>query len=254
MIRFRCKECGKKLKASEEIIGRKVECTRCESVETVPESDNLTKPKQPKIRLAANRPKPTQVKAAASLGGSKTANLDQPVELFGHSSSGSAPTKNFEPRFKVVTPKKSQLRRWVLFGLIALFAASATGVYMNLGWIMDVRRRFSTDYENLPEVVYYRNNVIKLEKSRRMMYIAGRNCFAVMGEADGERSELEEYNSSIHALTTKSGLIDEVETLFRSGKDTQARALLVKTARKLKSHLADVEQRTKTYIKLTQGR
>lgn len=48
MIRFRCRECGKKLKAEEEIIGRKVRCTRCENVEIVPPEDNLAKRHQPK--------------------------------------------------------------------------------------------------------------------------------------------------------------------------------------------------------------
>lgn len=43
MIRFRCKKCGKKLKADDEIIGRKVKCTRCEKVTRVPKTDNLAK-------------------------------------------------------------------------------------------------------------------------------------------------------------------------------------------------------------------
>lgn len=43
MIRFRCKKCGKKLKADDEIIGRKVKCTRCDKVARVPPTDNLAK-------------------------------------------------------------------------------------------------------------------------------------------------------------------------------------------------------------------
>ena len=41
MIRFRCRECGKKLKAEEDIVGRKVKCTRCKNIETVPPEDRL---------------------------------------------------------------------------------------------------------------------------------------------------------------------------------------------------------------------
>ncbi|MFK7765648.1 MAG: hypothetical protein AB8B55_00295 [Mariniblastus sp.] len=43
MIRFRC-HCGKKMKAEEEIIGRKVKCPRCDRVAIVPEEDNLERP------------------------------------------------------------------------------------------------------------------------------------------------------------------------------------------------------------------
>ena len=43
MIRFRCKTCGKKLKADERIAGRRVHCTKCESVEIVPQEATSTK-------------------------------------------------------------------------------------------------------------------------------------------------------------------------------------------------------------------
>lgn len=51
LIRFRC-ECGKKLKATRDIIGRKVQCTQCPRIHRVPESDRLG-PKPTK------KPKPT---------------------------------------------------------------------------------------------------------------------------------------------------------------------------------------------------
>ena len=40
LIRFRC-ECGKKLKADPDIIGKKVQCTKCPRIHRVPESDRL---------------------------------------------------------------------------------------------------------------------------------------------------------------------------------------------------------------------
>ena len=46
MIRFRC-HCGKKMKAEEEIIGRKVKCPRCDRVAIVPKSDSLERPPDP---------------------------------------------------------------------------------------------------------------------------------------------------------------------------------------------------------------
>lgn len=53
LIRFRC-ECGKKLKATRDIIGKKVRCTKCVRTHLVPESDRLT-PK--KTEPASKRPK-----------------------------------------------------------------------------------------------------------------------------------------------------------------------------------------------------
>jgi len=43
MIRFRCCQCGKKLKAPEEYSGRQVQCTGCSLVQTVPELEGETR-------------------------------------------------------------------------------------------------------------------------------------------------------------------------------------------------------------------
>src|SRR5487761_1281606 len=41
MIRFNCTDCGKRLKAPEEYVGRQVQCSGCNGVQTVPASDEL---------------------------------------------------------------------------------------------------------------------------------------------------------------------------------------------------------------------
>ena len=251
MIRFRCKECGKKLKATEEIVGRQVKCTRCDSVETVPEVDNVAKPKQPETRLTANKPKSPRFKTDPLIDKPKTFNLDQPVELFGHSAASSASSEHFEPKFKVVTRKQSNLRRWMLLGFIGIFVVATVAVLFNLNWILDGRRKLSTDYENLHEVVYYRNVATRLEKSRRFMYIAGRTFIAMNAGTDEDIKELEEYNATIEALTNKSDMYETVESLFRRGKDDEAKALLIKTARELKQHQIEVEKKTREYDEKT---
>jgi phage FluMu protein Com len=253
MIRFRCKECGKKLKADDEIVGRKVKCTRCDSIESVPESDNLAKSQQSQIRLDANKPKPKSFKTDVGTGTMNPGNPDQPIHLFGHSAVRSTPTEHFEQRFQVVTRKPSNLRRWILLGLIGVFSVAVVAVLFNLGWIMDVRRKLSTDYENLAEVVYYRNAVMKLEKSRRMMHVAGRNYIATRVGTDDEIRELEEYDASIRALTTNSDILEKVEALFRRGKDVEAKALLVNTAKELNRQRSKVETVTKEYTNQTKA-
>ena len=74
LIRFRC-ECGKKLKADPEIIGRKVQCTECPRIHRVPESDQLgTKPvKTPKLDSNPVPSAQTNSSKRASATASKTA-------------------------------------------------------------------------------------------------------------------------------------------------------------------------------------
>ncbi len=251
MIRFRCRECGKKLKAEDDIVGRNVKCTRCGSVETVPEADNLAKPNQPKIRPAVNQPNPPRFGSASRFSDPKTVNLDQPVELFGHSAVESTAPENFEPRFNVVVRRPSNLRRWVLFGLIGVFVVAVIAAVFNFAWILDMRRRLSTDYENLDEVVYYRNAARKLEKSRRMMYVSGKTYIATTLGNDVEIQKLDDYNASIEAVTADSDIYEKVEALFRNGKDVQAKALLVSTALELDQLREEVEKKTVEYTKMT---
>ena len=59
LIRFRC-ECGKKLKATRDIIGKKVRCTNCVRTHRVPATDHLPpKPPQPTKPRKLEVPQPT---------------------------------------------------------------------------------------------------------------------------------------------------------------------------------------------------
>jgi len=53
LIRFRC-ECGKKLKATRDLIGKKVRCTNCVRTHLVPESDHLPPKKTAPVPTAEN--------------------------------------------------------------------------------------------------------------------------------------------------------------------------------------------------------
>ena len=53
LIRFRC-ECGKKLKATRDLIGKKVRCTNCVRTHFVPESDHLPPKKTAPVPTAEN--------------------------------------------------------------------------------------------------------------------------------------------------------------------------------------------------------
>lgn len=282
MIRFRCSECGKKLKADDDIVGRKVRCTRCNTIETVPNSDNLARPYETTHRLATTKPRlkekprlenhpkhhdqPVLKDESGPAGNSRrrgkkarfktepdfffnpnTVNLDQPVELFGHSASGQTELENFEPRFNVVRPEINRSRRWLLLGLSGIFLTIAVAVVFNIGWILNLSKILSTDHEQLEEVIFYRNAVSKLEKSRRAMFIAGSAYIAINAGTEQERMDLEDYNASIKSLTSDTAMLEEVESLFRSGKDVPARALLVQSAVELNKLRDEVDLKAREY-------
>ena len=263
MIRFRCQECGKKLKADDSIVGRKVQCTRCPNVETVPSEDNLAKPlaknsdllvaEESSKRLDANMPKPVKKKTTSfKMGPPELIAGDEPVEMFGHSGAGPAiDTETFVPKFNSARPKKSNLRRNVILGLIGLGVISAIVVVSNLGWILNARRMLSTDYEKLEEVKFYRNAVTQVENSRVALKIAGEAYLRIKSGSDEEKRKFADFNSSIESKTVKSDMLERVETLFRAGEDVKAKALLVNTGMELGNLRKEVDKKAKQYTDMT---
>ena len=77
LIRFRC-ECGKKLKATRDIIGKKVRCTKCPRTHRVPDSDCLPpqEKKSPVKTVAATEAAP---KAMAATSARKKKLVDKPT-------------------------------------------------------------------------------------------------------------------------------------------------------------------------------
>jgi DNA-directed RNA polymerase subunit M/transcription elongation factor TFIIS len=268
MIRFRCQECGKKLKADDNIVGRKVQCTRCSNIEKVPPEDNLAKPlaketeaKQEKAkepseaskRLDTNKPKPIKKKSASfKMGPPDLIAGDEPVEMFGHSGAGpTIDTEKFEPKFNSAKPKKSNMRRNVVLGLIGLGVVGTIVVVANLGWILNARRMLSTDYESLEEVKFYRNAVSKVERARLKMKIAGEAYLRIKSGSDEEKKAFADFNASVESKTIKSDMLEKVESLFRAGEDMKAKALLVNTGGELAELQVEVEKRATKYTEMT---
>ena len=265
MIRFRCQKCGKKLKADGDIVGRKVKCTRCGKVEIVPPKDNLAKPLQGHAdkssssesskRLDTTKPKPVKKKSASfKMGPPDLIASDDSVEMSGHSGTSSVPVVDanaFEPKYKSSKPKKSQTRRNLILALVGLGVVGGIAIVANLGWILDTKRKLSTDYENLEEVKFYRSAASQLERSRRMMKIAGEAYIRLKSPTEEEIKEIHEYDSLIQRQTTKSDMLEKVEALFRAGEDVKAKALLVNTAVELGALKKEVEAMAKEYTDRT---
>lgn len=103
LIRFRCK-CGKKLKATHDIIGKKVKCTRCDKVHRVPATDQLDAKKPRRTKSPADKAKlPTNPESIAD----RPSLLSQsPAEPTAAAQTASAPTsKTKQPKITAAIVK-----------------------------------------------------------------------------------------------------------------------------------------------------
>ena len=257
MIRFRCKTCGKKLKADERIAGRRVHCTKCESVEIVPQEATSTKA----VGKSENSPKDLEKEPENALGkqremraSSGSGNFEFAFPSLKKSSDKSLLGKqsfskgqDFTPQFQLAGKKVSHTRRVVMFGMIGSFLLVSVLVAVNFDRLMKARKMLSTDYEEMAEVVYNRNAVKKLEKSYRMMDIAGRTYLAMNPDDQDSAKEFQELKSATLKRTRTSDLEEDVESYFRQGEDIKAKALLVNTAVELDAWRGGVDLKTKFF-------
>jgi hypothetical protein len=277
MIRFRCQDCGKKLKADETIIGRRVECSQCGQVTRVPQTDNLALPEskpimakplgateskslssklnQPSSRLETSKPKLKKPKldreTPVDIGLPELNDDEGPIEMISHAAPEVAIDVNkFEPRFKSAKKsERSPLTRNIILGVVGfLILAGGVTLALNRGRIMDAWASLSTDYARSEEVLFYRNAVSNLEKARRQMYIAGRSLIALKSVDAAESEEIDSYNESIIAMTTGSKVLDQFEQLIWDGEENKAKALLVNTAVELANVRKEVDQKTASYV------
>lgn len=274
MIRFRCKECGKKLKAEEEIVGRKVKCTSCENVETVPPEDNLTRPNLPKkaaTRLAINKPNPVAHSSSSKFSDSSlsdsslsdSSEIDEsdigsllgddsgPVEMFGHSGAGPSAVETGRPRFKQLARTKSDFRRFVPIALIGLAIVGIVLVAINSGWIFNSGPKFDPEFEALPAVANYRRAQKQLDKSRRVMMVVGEARMSKSSLSQELIDELNDYNESILALTKNTTTLVEASRLVEQGEEAQANKMLTDEANIMDDRKFDVDRKTEDYNELT---
>ena len=269
MIRFRCKTCGKKLKADEQIVGRRVRCTKCDSVEIVPEKVAAPTPSEKSSsRLdeelgdadsgdaasgdavsgdADVKPVGTEVPSKVSDFEFSIPSLKPSSETSLLGQAAGNENQDFTPHFQLATKKVSHARRLVLFGMIGGFLLVSVLVALNFDRLVKARKMLSTDYDELAEVVYYRNAVMKLEKSYRMMDIAGRTYLAMNPDAKNAAKEFEEAKSATLNRTRNSDVERDVESFFRQGEDVKAKALLVNTAVELDAWREEVDLKTKYF-------
>jgi DNA-directed RNA polymerase subunit RPC12/RpoP len=255
MIRFRCKTCGKKLKADEQIVGRRVRCTKCDSIEIVPKGDVTNSkslgesPSGSGKELGDADVNPVEIEVPSKVGDFE---FSMPsLKTSSEKRSGEKQTKSgnqdFTPHFQLATKKVSRTRRVVLFGMIGGFLIVSVLVAANFARLAKARKMLSTDYDELAEVVYYRNARKKLEKSYRMMDIAGQLYLANNPSDQSKAKEFEQAKSATLSRTLNSDLEKEVESYFQQGEDMKAKALLVNTAVELDAWRKEIDLKTKFF-------
>lgn len=255
MIRFRCKTCGKKLKADEQIVGRRVRCTKCDSIEIVPKdvvaiTNSLgDSPAGADKGLGDADFNPLEIEVPSKVGDFE---FSMPsLKTSSDKSLGERQTKSgnqdFTPQFQFATKKVSRTRRVVLFGMIGGFLIVSVLVAANFARLVKARKMLSTDYDELAEVVYYRNARKRLEKSYRMMDIAGQLYLANNPSDQSKAKEFEQAKSATLSRTLNSDLEKEVESYFQQGEDMKAKALLVNTAVELDAWRKEIDLKTKFF-------
>lgn len=319
MIRFRCRECGKKLKAEEDIIGRKVSCTRCENIEVVPPEDNLAKPQQDAgiqpapAKLNVNEPAETRPNSALqrsnqpprsrhrstqeiqqlAADSTSLAHSGQDLELHnplandtiaddiesllagGVKSNGKwsfepggpegvteeaegTEAFEFEPKFKVAQAKRSPLfrgsleRRHLLIGMATLAGLALTvALAVGLAALLRSPTVFSSDFEELNEVGFYRSAKINLNKSYRALEITAKAEVA-QGRREPADDELAGFLQSVETLT-EPNTIDDAYQLFNADQITEARMLLSKFSKQMKQLGAEIDARIKSLSRAAQA-
>ncbi len=223
MIRFQCPQCGKKLKAADEIAGRDVKCSGCSSATTVP---------QP----STTKPKP------------KSETSEEPVgHIFGQSvpmpSSDTGVEREFRAKPKSSKPESSKAnRRWTLgiAALLGLIVASAvTYAVIKQAYAAP---KFKAEFESMAEVEFYRRAHGELEQTRRRMAVMA-NAFKAQGSPKGDFiQEHERLNASIDKYTSNSEtLMRQAAELLAEGKDLHAKSMLVETGKEMKAIAREIE-------------
>lgn len=255
MIRFRCQACGKKLKADDSIIGRKVKCTRCGKVETVPPFDDLTKPatKQDPDLIsvgdsdAESNPDPDvaaddDYAICDSLLGDDSAPVEMDVQI-----NTDVEVNPDRRQFKLLERKPLELRRYLPFGIAGMVLMTGLIVLISSGWLFPSGPMFDSEFEALPAVANYRRAQNQLEKSRRVMMVMAESMISQEKLTEDDINELNEFNDTILLFSKKIDTLKKASELVDLGEKAAANQLLTQEANIMDDRKPDVDRRTEQF-------
>lgn len=267
MIRYTCEACGKALRANEDIIGRKAQCTGCGTIARVPEFS--TRPSLKKNRPTRNSGRlrdatdkkllpglPTHAgserggppEQAGGLSADETGFLPEVSEFDGTLKTlpEADVAEEFEPVFKRLEPKKNAGSPRRVFIAGSLLAFLAVGY-----WAVGYGKTNGGDSDNAfaltPAAIQYRTALLELKKSQRVLRVMADGYLTAKTLPESELGDLNEFLSSIDLLTNENFALDEATELFVAGDRTAAKNLIQKEIANLNRLQEKVTERTKAF-------
>ena len=269
MIRYTCEACGKALRANDEIIGRKAQCTRCGTIGRVPAAS--TRPSQKKAKNG-NRSKRANSSSPASFvteppDSSKvgTKHVENSLEAIPPNTAlismsqpplvrqplsrlpqAVAKNEQFEPVFKRIETRKNVVPplMLVLAGISLAVLTLAIGAFsLNRSDPPAVGSKFG----QTEEVIQYRKSLFELKKSQRVLEVMADGYLAAKNLPESELGDLNEFVRAIDQFTEASVVIEEANALFEAGKIDEAKTLIQQEIATLKEFQQEASRRTREY-------
>ncbi len=266
MIRFRC-HCGKKLKADESIVGRKVRCTNCGEINRVPATSTAA-PGINSIAPAeapANQPIVLDVGPASSdesligsLEESDSFDFDPALIDLGTPTTNSASADSVaganpvaDLQIDVTTPskRKTQPKRefksetlvYALLtagGLIGLVALGWLGF-----WLFSGSQTYSEAFEASEPVKHYRYCLAQYDKAHRSVAVQLEIYRKSKSPPDEEVAQIEAYVAETRRFPDRETTLAAAYEKFEQGDEKGAQKLLADASRTLNRKRPELEAR-----------
>lgn len=239
MIRFKCSQCGKTLKAAPELVGRRVKCARCQAVETVPRV-SIAKGSQPTKAAGQQLEKSDR---SSSAGQQQDESEQSSASNYSTSSNPLTSDTVGDRKFKLKQGLARGRRWWfVLIGTVLGLIVASVVAYVVIK-NANATPKFKAEFEAMEEVKFYRRAHGKLEQSRKRLSVMAAIFKAKSSSAGDFSQQHEQLNDSIDVYTSNSNsLLTEAAKLRAQGKDVHAKALLVETGKKMQMLVKEIER------------
>ncbi len=258
MIRYRCIQCGKSLKAPDAIIGRKARCSKCGSIEEVPPFSTR------KSRSRAVKDRQNEIvsvdsdsffdledvrslKSSKLIGGATTPEVENEPRQIAPKTQATTDVgmgQEFRPIFKRVQPnrKPSQIIVAIVAGLMITCAA----VFVLMGSLgsWDRQEEARTAFDQTKEMVKYENALFDLKKAQRVMLIISDGYLSAKGVEKSELGDLDQFVASLDEVTMDESAIVAARELFETGDKAEASRRVAESTKLLTQLRQEVARRT----------
>lgn len=257
MIRYTCHSCDKSLRANDDIIGCKAQCTRCGTIARVPATSTRSSNQQKKQTNAESVPAQVESEAPhdphVDVAGDEQSSTKLSVALPTQLSNPKVPTDpveptneavdEFEPVFKRIEQKSKFVSPMTLAFAAGLLVISVCGFwYVYFG--QSKLEKTTTKFAQTAEVIQYQAAMSDLRKSQRILSLMADGYLAAKNLPESELGDLNEFVRSLDQLTTENIAIEEAKDLFDSGHRDTATELIKQELEILADFQTEIRERT----------